>query len=192
MESLKEYFHGLNNWIDTGNTINGVNTENGKNIENWEYSFVTSFIIGIVFSGISYGILYILFFLIISEFLYYIYLDCNDLNYYKERILVCLGGILGYMLGAAFLHNSDDYHLQIWNFPSQITEFGRKCGFFDNDKHMKYLQKCKEKECPYHNIIHERSRKRDHLNCKTKCVLPLQCHIYRGENCKFYNKNDWK
>ncbi len=177
---FKNTYDNLNEWIRSQDNFS------------WEYSFIISFIIGIIFSGISYGIVYVIIFLIVSEFLYYVYLDCNNLIYTRERILVCLGGILGYMLGASFLHDCDDYALQVWNFPSELTNFARKCGLFDNEEYMKYLEKCKEKECPYHYVVHEKSRKRDHLNCKKKCVLPPQCHIYRGENCKFYidNKQD--
>jgi len=149
--------------------------------------FLMSFMMGILFSGISYGIIYVIIFIIVGEFFHYGYLDCNLMNYrYGDRFLICLGGLLGYLLGASFLHEDDDYCQQVSEFGDDLCWAGRACGWFDTKSYRRYLQKQKKTECIYHHANHEPSTKKCHLKCKKECIYPPGCPLYQGKGCRYH------
>lgn len=84
---------------------------------------------GILFSGISWGFLYVIFFLIIWEFLYYAYTDCNAKIWDAElRLTVILGALLGYLAGAN-LHGIDDHLSSCQNIWDDCDKYGKACGW---------------------------------------------------------------
>jgi hypothetical protein len=94
------------------------------------FTVASSLILGFLFSGISWGLLYVIIFLIIWEFLYFGYLSCNnktwDLN---QRIVVILAALLGYIMGAIF-HDDDDFYEHHENFKKYWNNYGEEFGWF--------------------------------------------------------------
>jgi hypothetical protein len=115
-----------------------------------EYLIISSFILGILFSGISFGLVYVIIFLIIWELLYYAYIDCNNRSYMGEtRLLSVLYGIAGFLLGR-FLHEDDDHHEEFKKFQNHYDYYGIEFGWFDvkhTEKRMrrKKLEEIKKK-----------------------------------------------
>lgn len=111
-----------------------------------KYSIISSFIIGILFSGISFGLAYVILFIILWEFLYYIYLDCNERPYnWEVRILMALYGIAGFLLGR-FLHDDDDHCEEFKKFQNDYEHYGREFGWFDVKSTKKRLRRKKLEE----------------------------------------------
>jgi hypothetical protein len=83
-------------------------------IDKSPYSYVLmGFLSGLLFSGISWGIVYVILFLILSEILYFGYLSANDYMWdFDLRATVLLAALLGYLTGA-FFHDMDD-HYESW------------------------------------------------------------------------------
>lgn len=107
--------------------INKLNYE----IENDpNFTVASSLILGFLFSGISWGFIYVIIFLIIWEFLYFAYLHSNyrtwDLN---ERITIILAALLGYIMGAIF-HDDDDFYEHQENFKKDWDHYGKEFGWF--------------------------------------------------------------
>jgi len=111
-----------------------------------QYSIIASFIIGILFSGISFGLAYVIVFIILWELLYYIYLDSNNRQYNGEvRLLMALYGIAGFLLGR-FLHDDDDHYEEFIKFQNDYDYYGRECGWFDSKIVKKRLHRKKLEE----------------------------------------------
>lgn len=95
-----------------------------------EYAYIMSLIGGILFSGISYGLLYVIVFLIIWEVLYFMYLDSNARRWEPiERITVILFAILGFLLGR-LLHDDDDHQGECDQFFKDCNHYGKEFGWF--------------------------------------------------------------
>jgi len=87
---------------------------------------ISSLIGGILFSNVTYGLAYLILFLLIWEILYFGYLDCNGKNWiFFDRILVFLAAILGFMLGR-FMHDNDDHK-------EDFHMFKNSCGYYLKD-----------------------------------------------------------
>jgi len=84
-----------------------------------------SLITGFLFSGISWGIVYVIIFLIIYEFFYFAYLHANYKEWKNsERIGVVFAALLGYLLGSIF-HNNWDYYNHWNNFKNDCDQYGK-------------------------------------------------------------------
>lgn len=100
-------------------------------VENSPYLLVlSSFLSGLLFSGISWGIVYVILFLIFWEICYFGYVSANgrtwDMDY---RITVLMAALLGYLVGA-FFHDQDD-HWDSWNhFKNNCDYYGKDFGWF--------------------------------------------------------------
>jgi lipoprotein signal peptidase len=91
---------------------------------------MNALMVGILFSGISYGLLYVIVFIIIWEFLYFAYLHANHRNWeMTERVMVILYGILGFLLGR-FLHEDDDHCKECNDFFNDCEYYGKNFGWF--------------------------------------------------------------
>ncbi len=115
--------------MDLGNKINrGI--ANGEP----EYTFIMSVCIGILFSGISFGLMYVILFILIWELLYYCYLDAKYLNYQPiDRLLFALGSIMGFLIGRA-MHGCDDHYEEYKKFKRDYHHYGRELGWFDTHR----------------------------------------------------------
>lgn len=101
--------------------------------ENSPYAIVLmSFLSGILFSGISWGLIYVILFLILWEILYFGYISANgrlwDMDY---RITVFMAAVLGYLAGA-FFHYNDDHHESWSKFCNDCDYWGREMGWFES------------------------------------------------------------
>ena len=95
------------------------------------YTVVASICGGILFSGISWGIFYVILFLIFWEILYIGYLDVNGKKWdLLDRLNIVLGAFLGYLIGANLL-NKDDHYKSIKNFKDDIKYYGEQFSWFD-------------------------------------------------------------
>tara|TARA_R110001599_G_scaffold130823_3_gene306274 strand:- start:271 stop:603 length:333 start_codon:yes stop_codon:yes gene_type:complete len=94
------------------------------------YSFIMSFILGILFSEISFGLVYVILFLILWEFLYFAYLHANYKRWHLiDRVLIILGAVLGFLLGR-FLHEDDDHAKDFDKFQNDYEYYGKQFGWF--------------------------------------------------------------
>lgn len=99
-----------------------------------EYTFIMSVIIGILFSGVSFGLFYVILSIFIWEFLYYCYLDAKYLKYQTiDRILFALGSIMGFLIGRA-MHSDDDHYTEYQKFKKDYHHYGREFGWFDTNR----------------------------------------------------------
>jgi len=90
---------------------------------------IMSLIWGILFSNITYGLAYLILFLLIWEILYFGYLDCNDKKWVLfDRILVFLAAILGFMLGR-FMHDNDDHGEDFNKFKDSCSHYLKDFGW---------------------------------------------------------------
>jgi hypothetical protein len=88
-------------------------------------NMTASFIGGFLFSGISWGIIYVILFLIVYEFLYFIYKHANhDCYPMEDRIGLVVAALLGYVLGAIF-HQKDDFADHTYKFWDDCYEYGK-------------------------------------------------------------------
>ena len=86
--------------------------------------------LGILFSGISFGLVYVIIFLLIWEFLYFGYLHANYRNWdIQDRILVILSAVLGFLLGRVLLED-DDHIKEYNNFFNDVEYYGKDFGWF--------------------------------------------------------------
>lgn len=89
------------------------------------------FFSGLLFSSISWGIIYVILFLILWEILYFGYLDANgkpwDMDY---RVTVVMAALLGYLTGA-FFHDADDHYNSLTKFRDDCDHYGKECGWFN-------------------------------------------------------------
>lgn len=89
-------------------------------------TMTASFITGVLFSGISWGIIYVIIFLILYEFFYLAYKHANYKDYYvKERIGVILAALFGYVVGLIF-HENDDFQGHYYGFWKDCDNYGKK------------------------------------------------------------------
>ena len=96
-----------------------------------QYTFIMTLIVGILCSGISFGLVYVIAFIIVWEFLYFGYCDCNGKNYDDvDRIIIALGGLLGFLLGR-FMLDQDDHLAEFKKFQKDYHHYGREFGWFD-------------------------------------------------------------
>jgi hypothetical protein len=94
------------------------------------YTFIMSVIVGILFSGISFGLIYVIMFIVLWEFFYFLYLDCNNIVYSGEdRLLFALGSIMGFLLGR-LMHDDDDHYKEYKKFCRDYDKCGDACGWF--------------------------------------------------------------
>jgi len=94
------------------------------------YVVIAALISGILFSGISFGLVYVILFLLIWEFLYFAYLHANYRKWnLGDRILVILAAILGFLLGR-FLHEDDDHNADLDKFMDDYEYYGKEFGWF--------------------------------------------------------------
>lgn len=88
------------------------------------------FMSGLLFSGISWGIIYIILFLILWEILYFGYLNVNDRAWdFSHRLIVILATILGFLIGR-FFHNDDDHEKSCQKFKEDMDYYGKEFGWF--------------------------------------------------------------
>jgi hypothetical protein len=94
------------------------------------YSVLMSVIVGILFSQISFGLVYVIIFLLLWEFAYFAYLHSNYRSWHMlDRLLLILGAIMGFLLGR-FLHENDD-HKKDWDkFKNDYDYYGKELGWF--------------------------------------------------------------
>ena len=96
-----------------------------------KYTALMSFIFGFLFAGISFGLVYVIIFIVVTEFLYFGYLDVNDRYYnFDDRTLIIITGLLGFLLGRFFL-GQDDHYEDFKKFQTDYHEYGRNLGWFD-------------------------------------------------------------
>ena len=94
------------------------------------FTVLMSLIVGFLFAGISWGIIYIIIFLILWEIAYFAYLDCNNKIWNLEtRVTVILAALLGFLLGAN-LHEIDDHHKNYEDFKNDIDYYGKEFNWF--------------------------------------------------------------
>jgi hypothetical protein len=94
------------------------------------YTLVMSIIIGILFSGISFGLVYVILFIVLWEILYFLYSDAKHMVYSSEdRLLFALGSIMGFLLGR-FMHDNDNHYKEYRKFRKDYDKFGDNCGWF--------------------------------------------------------------
>lgn len=95
-----------------------------------EYSVMIGFMTGLLFSGISWGIIYAILFLTIWEIIYAAYLNANGKGWdLDDRVTVILATFLGYLTGAIF-HDQDDFHQHKEDFFKDMDKYGKDCGWF--------------------------------------------------------------
>ena len=98
-------------------------------IEN-DPGIMNALMVGILFSGISFGLVYVIIFLLIWEFLYFGYLHANHRHWIMlDRVLVILSAILGFLLGR-FLHEDDNHVEEYHKFFDDVDYYGKDFGWF--------------------------------------------------------------
>ena len=94
------------------------------------YTFIMSVIVGILFSGISFGLVYVILFIVLWEIFYFLYTDSKNMVYTGEdRLLFALGSIMGFLLGR-FMHDDDDHYKEYKKFRNDYDKCGDACGWF--------------------------------------------------------------
>ena len=94
------------------------------------FTVLMSLIVGFLFSGISWGLIYVIIFLILWEIAYFAYLDCNGKAWNLEsRITIILAAVLGFLLGAN-LHDKDDHCEDYKKFKKDINYYGKEFEWF--------------------------------------------------------------
>lgn len=89
-------------------------------------NMTASFIIGFLCSGISWGIVYAILFLLIYEFFYFAYKHANSKCYVVfDRVGLIVAALFGYVLGAIF-HQKDD-------FADHTDQFWKDCDKYGKD-----------------------------------------------------------
>ena len=95
------------------------------------YTVLMSLIVGILFSGISWGLVYVILFLILWEILYFGYLDSNgkvwNLN---SRVTIILAALLGFIYGRALL-GEDDHYEDYKDFHKNMEYYGKEFEWYD-------------------------------------------------------------
>jgi len=110
------------------------------------YTAISSMIIGILFSGVSFGLVYVIIFILLWEFLYFGYLDCNNKKYnVEDRIIIALSGIMGFLLGR-FLHSDDDHYEEFRKFQNVYEYYKKEFGWFDTKGTKKRMIRKKREE----------------------------------------------
>jgi len=110
------------------------------------YTAISSMIIGILFSGVSFGLVYVIIFILLWEFLYFGYLDCNNKKYnVEDRIIIALSGIMGFLLGR-FLHSDDDHYEEFRKFQNDYEYYKKEFGWFDTKGTKKRMIRKKREE----------------------------------------------
>ena len=123
-----------------------MNLDAKFDINDPQYSIISSFIIGILFSGISFGLVYVIIFILLWEIFYYAYVDCNNRQYPGEkRLLMALYGIAGFLLGR-FMLDQDDHNKDFEKFQNDYHYYGREFGWFDVEPEKKRLRRKKLEE----------------------------------------------
>ena len=94
------------------------------------YTVVMSFISGILFSNITYGLAYLIIFLLIWEILYFGYLHSNHKTSWNlfDRVLVFLGAILGFLLGR-FMQDNDEHEKDFDKFKNHCNYYAKDFGW---------------------------------------------------------------
>ena len=89
-----------------------------------------SFITGLLFSGISWGIVYVVLFLIIWEIIYFGYLNANNRPWIvRDRLLIILAALLGFLTGS-FFHENDDHFDSFKKINDDVEYYGKEFGWF--------------------------------------------------------------
>ena len=92
---------------------------------------LASFLAGLLFSGTSWGIIYVLLFLVLWEILYFCYSDANNMLWNPdERLLLVLAALLGYLTGA-FFHDDDNHYEAYHKFKDDIDYYGKEFDWFE-------------------------------------------------------------
>ena len=95
------------------------------------YTILMALFTGLLFSGISWGIIYVIIFLILWELLYFGYLNANGKSWNLQiRLTIILAGILGYLFGSV-LHDDDDHYKDCCDFKDDMNYYGKEFGWFD-------------------------------------------------------------
>lgn len=80
------------------------------------FQIASAILMGFLLSGISWGFVYVILFLIIWEIGYFAYTDCNDKEYdLLFRVTLALAAFLGYLAGRNF-HDMDDHYQDCCDF----------------------------------------------------------------------------
>jgi hypothetical protein len=94
------------------------------------FTILMSLIVGFLFAGISWGLIYVIIFLILWEIAYFAYLDCNGKSWSLEsRVTIILAALLGFLLGAN-LHDKDDHYDHCGKFKEDIDYYGKEFEWF--------------------------------------------------------------
>ena len=108
-----------------------LNKLNCEIYNNPNYTILMALITGILFSAISWGIIYVILFLIIWEILYYGYLNVNNKEWdFLFRVTVILAALLGFLYGRA-LHDDDDHYEDCNKFKEDVNNYGKNFGWFE-------------------------------------------------------------
>jgi len=92
---------------------------------------LASFLAGLLFSAVSFGIVYLIIFLIIWEIFYFGYLDVNDRKWsLDDRVLVIFAALLGFLVGR-FFHDDDDHGESFTRFHKDMNYYGEQFGWVD-------------------------------------------------------------
>ena len=87
-----------------------------------------SYISGLLFAGVSFGIVYVILFLLFWEMLYYGYLNVNGRRWdWQLRITIIAAAILGFLVGASTIHDNDDHLSSCKNFPKEMKHYAKEC-----------------------------------------------------------------
>jgi hypothetical protein len=94
------------------------------------YTILMALLTGILFSGISWGIIYVIIFLILWEIAYYAYLNVNEKYWdFLFRVTVILAAFLGFLYGS-ILHEKDDHYENCNKFKEDINYYGKEFDWF--------------------------------------------------------------
>jgi len=94
------------------------------------FTILMSLIVGFLFAGISWGIIYVIIFLILWEIAYFAYLNCNNKKWDLEvRVTVILAAFLGFLLGTN-LHDKDDHYESCKKFKKDMKHYGKEFEWF--------------------------------------------------------------
>ena len=94
------------------------------------YTILMALITGFLFSGISWGIIYVIIFLILWEIAYYGYVNANNKKWdFLFRVTIVLAAFLGYLLGSN-LHDNDDHYDHYHRFKNDMDYYGKEFEWF--------------------------------------------------------------